>query len=254
MARGSTSGQKSQSKELTFFAQTTLIVRCKCKLDCRCSRHSDKRSISTGTTAQAAANCRRLKQLLVRLHKPLVMKEKGTPCLDDALLRAPFTPSTSRERSTARLGPHPAGTRTLRRLSRPGGTEIRPVPPHCSRDLGHGPGAGSGHLPRLQPPACSLPVSGVGMGLFVCGFFNAVSRPQLSCCSSLCDVGPLSVNVHYPRCMIPGLYENIQYNLSLSFHSGRPPRLATGAKDLAVRGYLTASRTRNSFSLSVTAP
>ena len=180
---------------------------------------------------------------------------KGSaPCLDDALLRAPFTPSTSRERSTARLGPHPAGARTLRRLPRPGGTELRPVPPHCSRDLGHGPGAGSGHLPRLQPPACSLPVSGVGMGLFVCGFFNAVSRPQLSCCSSLCDVGPLSVNVHYPRCMIPGLYENIQYNLSLSFHSGRPPRLATGAKDLAVRGYLTASRTRNSFSLSVTAP
>ena len=152
MARGSTSGQKSQSKELTFFAQTTLIVRCKCKLDCRCSRHSDKRSISTGTTAQAAANCRRLKQLLVRLHKPLVMKEKGTPCLDDALLRAPFTPSTSRERSTARLGPHPAGTRTLRRLPRPGGTELCPVPPHCSRDLGHGPARGRFICPDSSRP------------------------------------------------------------------------------------------------------
>jgi len=33
-------------------------------------------------------------------------------------------------------------------LDRPGGTELRPVPPHCSRDFGHGPGAGSGHLPR----------------------------------------------------------------------------------------------------------
>ena len=40
------------------------------------------------------------------------------PCLDDALLRAPLPPSTSRERSTARLGPHPAGARTLRRLPR----------------------------------------------------------------------------------------------------------------------------------------
>jgi hypothetical protein len=49
----------------------------------------------------------------------------SAPCLDDALLRAPFTPSTSRERSTARLGPHPAGARTLRRLPRPGGTELR---------------------------------------------------------------------------------------------------------------------------------
>ena len=37
------------------------------------------------------------------------------------LLRAPFTSSTSRERSTARLGPHIAGARTLRRLPRPGG-------------------------------------------------------------------------------------------------------------------------------------
>jgi hypothetical protein len=45
------------------------------------------------------------------------------PCLDDALLRAPFTPSTSRERSTARLGPHIAGTRTPRRLPRPASTQ-----------------------------------------------------------------------------------------------------------------------------------
>ena len=40
------------------------------------------------------------------------------PCLDDALLRAPLPPSTSRERSTARLGPHPAGARSLQRLPR----------------------------------------------------------------------------------------------------------------------------------------
>ena len=59
------------------------------------------------------------------------------------LIRAPFTSSTSRESSTARLGPHIAGARTLRRLPRPRGTGPRPVPPHCSRDLGHGPGVGS---------------------------------------------------------------------------------------------------------------
>jgi hypothetical protein len=130
----------------------------------------------------------------------------SAPCLDDALQRAPFTTSTSRERSTARLGPNPAGARTLRRLPRPGGTELRHVPPHCSRDLGHGHGAGSGHLPRLQPPTCSRSVNGVGLGLFICGFFTlftAVSRAQLSCCSSLCDVRLLSVNVAFHSCTGP---------------------------------------------------
>jgi hypothetical protein len=42
-----------------------------------------------------------------------------------------------------------------------------PMPPHYSRDLEHGPGAGSGLLPQLPPPTCSRPVSGVGLGLFV---------------------------------------------------------------------------------------
>ena len=41
----------------------------------------------------------------------------SAPCLDDALLRAPLTPSPTRERSTARLGPHHAGARTPRRLT-----------------------------------------------------------------------------------------------------------------------------------------
>ena len=47
----------------------------------------------------------------------------SAPCLDDALLRAPLPPSTSRERSTARLGPHPARARTLRRRPRPTSTQ-----------------------------------------------------------------------------------------------------------------------------------
>ena len=181
-------------------------------------------------------------------------------------------PSTSRERSTARLGPHPARARTLRRLPRPastqrisslsrrrpttrtftpfyfareehcktwtaprkspdtttttttgihatdqllvsttpyyahlyplllrargalhdldrtpqepgryddyhdslGSTGLRPIPPHYYRDPAHGPGVGSGLLPRVPPPTCSRPVSGVGLGPFVM---------RLLCCS-----------------------------------------------------------------------
>jgi hypothetical protein len=33
-----------------------------------------------------------------------------------------------------------------------GSTGLRPMPLHCSRDLGHGPGAGSVFLHRLPPP------------------------------------------------------------------------------------------------------
>ena len=70
-----------------------------------------------------------------------------------------------------------------------GSTGLRPMPPHYSRDLEHGPGAGSGGLPRLPPPTCSRPVSGVGLELFVCGFLPAVSRALLSHCScfAICD-------------------------------------------------------------------
>jgi hypothetical protein len=45
-----------------------------------------------------------------------------------------------------------------------GSTGLRPMPPHCSRDLGHGPGVGLGLSPRLPPPTCSRPVSGVSLG------------------------------------------------------------------------------------------
>ena len=73
-----------------------------------------------------------------------------------------------------------------------GSTGLRPMPPHYSRDLEHGPGAGSGLLPRLPPPTCSRAVSGVGLGLLLCGFFTlftAVSRPQLQTVfrSAICD-------------------------------------------------------------------
>ena len=54
-----------------------------------------------------------------------------------------------------------------------GSTGLRPKPPHNSRDLGHGPGAGSGLLLRLPAPRV----------LFVCGFFTrGLPGP---CCSSV---------------------------------------------------------------------
>ena len=55
-----------------------------------------------------------------------------------------------------------------------GSTGLRPIPPHYYRDPAHGPGVGSGLLPRLPPPTCSRPVSGVGLGPFVM---------RLLCCS-----------------------------------------------------------------------
>jgi len=62
-----------------------------------------------------------------------------------------------------------------------GSTGLRPMPPDCSQDLGHGPGAGSGLLPRLPPPTCSRPDSGVGLGLLYVGF----SPRSPGACSSL---------------------------------------------------------------------
>jgi hypothetical protein len=68
-----------------------------------------------------------------------------------------------------------------------GSTVLRPMPPHYSRDLGHGPGAGSGHLPRLPSPTCSRLASGVGLGRFCMGFFHcglpAPALPLFSLCA-----------------------------------------------------------------------
>jgi hypothetical protein len=75
-----------------------------------------------------------------------------------------------------------------------GSTGLRPMPPDYSRDLEHGPGAESGLLPRLPPPTCSRPVSGVGLGL--CYAASLLRSPGL--CSptvlrsAICDC--LSIN------------------------------------------------------------
>jgi hypothetical protein len=59
----------------------------------------------------------------------------------------------------------------------------------------HGPVAGSGLLPRLPPPTCSRPVSGVGLGLFV--YSASLPRSPGPCFptvfrSAICD--GLSIN------------------------------------------------------------
>jgi hypothetical protein len=47
-----------------------------------------------------------------------------------------------------------------------GGTGQRPMQPHYSRDLAHGPGVGSGLWPQLPPPTCSRRVRSVRLGPF----------------------------------------------------------------------------------------
>jgi len=55
-------------------------------------------------------------------------------------------------------------------------------------DLEHGPGAGSGFLPRLPPPTCSRPFSVVGLGLLVMRVLcRSLPVPALNC-FSLCDL------------------------------------------------------------------
>ena len=65
----------------------------------------------------------------------------------------------------------------------------------------HGPGAGSGLLPRLPPPTCSRPVSGVGLGPFC---YAASLLRSLGPCpppvfrSAICDC--LLLNVSFSLC------------------------------------------------------
>jgi hypothetical protein len=84
---------------------------------------------------------------------------------------------------------------------------VRPMPLHCSRDLGHGPGAGSGLLPQLPPPTCSRPVSSVGLGLYCMRFCTAVSRPLLSYCSSLCDLRLMSMVTFVSKRMLLSFFD-----------------------------------------------
>ena len=71
--------------------------------------------------------------------------------------------------STARLGPHPAGARTLRRLPRLGGTELRHVPPFNS---------------AVQPPDLSYTAHWEVLGCALC-FLTTSSGPQLHASSLL---------------------------------------------------------------------
>jgi hypothetical protein len=85
-----------------------------------------------------------------------------------------------------------------------GSTGLRPMLPRYYRDLAHGPGVGSGQKPRLPPPTCLRPISGVGgPGTFLfCGSLAVVSRPVLAHCfrSAICDC--LSINGCFSRYLI----------------------------------------------------
>jgi hypothetical protein len=83
---------------------------------------------------------------------------------------------------------------------------LRPMPPHCSRDPAHGPGVGSGLLPRLPPPTCARPVSGVGLGprcYTASLLWSHGPRPSPVFRSAICDCLSLHVSVS----LIPGRYE-----------------------------------------------
>jgi hypothetical protein len=70
------------------------------------------------------------------------------------------------------------------------------MPPHCSRDPAHGPGVGLGLLPRLPPPTCARPVSGVGLGprcYAASLLWSPGPRPPPVFRSAICDC--LSLNV-----------------------------------------------------------
>ena len=83
------------------------------------------------------------------------------------------TPQDGRRRATRRRE-----WRLSSKASRPqlhgslGSTGLHPMPPHCSPDLGHGPSAGSGLLPRLRLHTCPRHVCGVSLlGLITCAAF-----------------------------------------------------------------------------------
>ena len=71
---------------------------------------------------------------------------------------------------------------------------------HCQRDPAHGPGVGLGLLPRLPPPSCARPVSGVGLGPSCYPaslLWSPGPRPSPVFRSAICDC--LSLNVSVPR-------------------------------------------------------
>ena len=87
-----------------------------------------------------------------------------------------------------------------------GSIGLRPMPPHCSRDPAHGPGVGLGLLPRLPPPTCARPVSGVGLGprcYTASLLWSSGPRPSPVFRSAICDCLSLNVSVS----LIPGRYE-----------------------------------------------
>ena len=107
-----------------------------------------------------------------------------------------------------------------------GSIGLRPMPPHCSRDPAHGPGVGSGPLPRLPPPTCARPVSGVGLGprcYPASLLWSPGPRPSPVFRSAICDCLSLNVSVSQPGRRIRILAcRAVSLNVSFS-HYTHPP-------------------------------
>ena len=120
------------------------------------------------------------------------------------------------------------------------------MPPHYYRDPAHGPGMGSGLLPRLPPPTCSRPVSGVGLGPF-CYAASLLQSPG-PCSppvfrSAICDC--LSLNVSFSslqRCAVLQRSNSVSKRLKSQSRASHdtlalapPILLVGGAKDRVER-------------------
>ena len=139
------------ARSLEYPSVTTDEAQLKIRASVPTGAASNTTREDADTTTTTTTGIHATDQLLVST-TPYHPRNGSAPCLDDALLRAPLPPSTD----------------SL------GSTGLRPIPPHYYRDPAHGPGVGSGLLPRVPPPTCSRPVSGVGLGPFVM---------RLLCCS-----------------------------------------------------------------------
>ena len=108
-----------------------------------------------------------------------------------------------------------------------GSTGLRPMPPHCYRDPAHGPGVGSGLLPRLPPPTCSSPVSGVGLGpcCYAASLLQSPApRPPSVFRSAICDCLSLNVSILPTSRQMLGTsrrHSRISARSSFSLHSCR---------------------------------
>ena len=107
----------------------------------------------------------------------------------------------------------------------------------------HGPGVGLGFLPRLPPPSCARPVSGVGLGP---GYYPASllwspgPRPSPDFRSAVCDCLSLNVSIvvlqllHEPKL----IFASVCASFTTQILPISPPR----CRDLQVEDFVALGR------------